>query len=247
MSGKGGIGKSTIAVNLAMALLISGKKVGLLDIDIHGPSIPTMLGIESEIVPVRNGEMIPIEVNRLKVISIGFFLNAPENAVIWRGPIKYKAIQQFLKDVDWGDLDYLIIDSPPGTGDEPLTLCQLIRELDGALIVTTPQKVAAMDVLKSITFCKTLKVPVLGVIENMSGFACPKCGEVTQILRSGGGMRISKEMNVPFPGAIPIDPQIAVACDSGQAFLTEYQSSPAAKIMSELIKPIPALDESEIT
>jgi len=201
-----------------------------------------MLGIESKTVPARDGEMIPLTVDGLKVMSIGFFLNAPEDAVIWRGPIKYKAIQQFLKDVDWGDLDFLIIDSPPGTGDEPLTICQLIGNLDGAIVITTPQKVAGVDVRKSISFCRVLKVPVLGVVENMSGFACPKCGAITQILRTGGGIAISKDMGVPFLGSIPIDPQIAEDCDMGCAFIINRQSSPTAMIIKAIIRPILALD-----
>ena len=176
LSGKGGVGKSTVAVNLAVALVAMGKRVGLLDADIHGPSVPTMLGLEQASVEGTEGELVPVDVGGLKVMSLGFFLRSPDDAVIWRGPMKYGAIRQLLKDVAWGDLDYLIIDSPPGTGDEPLAVCELIGALDGAVVVTTPQKVAAVDVRKSITFCRRLQVPVLGVIENMSGFACPKCG-----------------------------------------------------------------------
>jgi predicted Fe-Mo cluster-binding NifX family protein len=166
--------------------------------------------------------------------------------VIWRGPLKMGVIKQFLKDVVWGDLDYLIIDSPPGTGDEPLSVCQLIGALDGAVIVTTPQRVAVVDVRKAITFCRQLHVPVLGVVENMSGFACPKCGEVTQILPSGGGKRIAEDMGVPFLGSIPMDPKIAEACDSGRAFVHHYSMTPTAEIMRNLIGPIAALDETQI-
>ena len=161
--------------------------------------------------------------------------------MIWRGPLKMRAIKQFLKDVAWGDLDFLVIDSPPGTGDEPLSVCQLIGRLDGAVIVTTPQKVAAVDVRKSISFCHQLDVPVLGVVENMSGFACPKCGEVTPIFRSGGGRHIATDMRVPFLGAIPIDPQIAESCDSGQAFVRRYAASPTAALMHTIIQPIAGL------
>jgi Mrp family chromosome partitioning ATPase len=209
MSGKGGVGKSTVAVNLAVALRLAGKRVGLLDVDIHGPSIPTMLGLENRSPEGDQGQLLPIDIDGLKVMSLGFFLRNPDEAVIWRGPLKMGAIKQFLKDVAWGDLDFLIVDSPPGTGDEPLSVCQLIGRVDGALIVTTPQKVAAVDVRKSLTFCRELKVPVIGVVENMSGFACPQCGALTPILRTGGGQRIALDMNVPFLGSIPIDPQIA--------------------------------------
>jgi Mrp family chromosome partitioning ATPase/NifU-like protein involved in Fe-S cluster formation len=245
LSGKGGVGKSTVAVNLAMALMLSGKRVGLLDVDIHGPSIPTMLGLERETIQMGEEGLIPIELGGMKVISLGFLLRNQDDAVIWRGPVKMGVIKQFIKDVLWGDLDYLIIDSPPGTGDEPLSVCQLIGSLDGAVVVTTPQKVAAVDVRKSITFCRQLKVPVLGVVENMSGFACPKCGEITPILRSGGGRRIAEDMSVPFLGSIPMDPQIAEACDSGHVFVHHYAQSPTAKIMLDILMPILALDKKD--
>ena len=244
LSGKGGVGKSTVAVNLATSLMMSGKRVGLLDIDIHGPSIPTMLGLEKAMVQGQKDGLAPIEMGGMKVMSLGFLLRHPDEAVIWRGPKKMGAIRQFLQDVVWGDLDYLIIDSPPGTGDEPLSVCQLIGKLDGAVIVTTPQRVAAVDVRKSITFCRHLHVPVLGVVENMSGFVCPKCGEVTQIFGSGGGKTISDDMKVPFLGSVPMDPKIAEACDNGQAFIRNYAESPTSELMRHIIKPIAALDES---
>lgn len=244
MSGKGGVGKSTVAVNLAASLMLSGKRVGLMDVDIHGPSIPTMLGLENQSpLPAANGSVIPILMGDMKVMSIGFFLRNQDDAVIWRGPMKNTAIKQFLKDVEWGDLDYLIIDSPPGTGDEPLSVVQIMGpgNLDGAVIVTTPQKVAAVDVRKSISFCRIIQLPVLGVVENMSGFACPNCGTVTPILRSGGGKKIAEDMKVPFLGAIPMDPKIAEAADSGEAFVQHYAESPTAQIMRKIIKPLEAL------
>jgi Mrp family chromosome partitioning ATPase len=241
LSGKGGVGKSTVAVNLAAALMMSGRRVGLLDVDIHGPSIPTMLGLEHHVIGGSDGEIAPADVDGLKVISIGLFLSSQDDAVIWRGPLKMGAIKQFLKDVAWGDLDFLVIDSPPGTGDEPLSVCQLIGRLDGAVVVTTPQRVAAVDVRKSISFCRELQVPVLGVLENMSGFACPKCGEVTSIFRSGGGRHTARDMGVPFLGSIPLDPQIAEACDSGQAFIRRYAASPTAAVMHTIIQPIATL------
>jgi ATP-binding protein involved in chromosome partitioning len=241
LSGKGGVGKSTVAVNLAVSLMMAGKKVGLLDTDIHGPSIPTMLGLENEKVRAGFGEFIPVDFSGMKVISMGFFLGDSDNAVIWRGPMKMGVIKQWLKDTAWGELDFLVVDSPPGTGDEPLSVFQLLGKVDGAVVVTTPQKVAAIDVRKSISFCKQLGVPVLGVVENMSGFACPKCGEVTHILNAGGGKRIAQDMDVPFLGSIPIDPQIVESGDEGRAFMSQYADSPTAKIMREIIKPIEAL------
>lgn len=241
LSGKGGVGKSTVAVNLAVALRLNGNRVGLLDVDIHGPSIPTMMGLENCTPTGDQGQLVPVDAEGLKVMSLGFFLRHPDEAVIWRGPLKMGAIKQFLKDVAWGDLDFLIIDSPPGTGDEPLSVCQLIGRLDGAVVVTTPQKVAAVDVRKSITFCRELKVPVIGVVENMSGFACPHCGALTPILRSGGGQRIALDMGVPFLGAIPIDPQIALSCDEGRPFIQYAANSPAMVKLREIIRPIEAM------
>ena len=242
LSGKGGVGKSTVAVNLAVALATSGRSVGLLDVDIHGPSVPTMLGLEEARVHEERGEIVPVQLGGLKVLSLGFLLRNQDDAVIWRGPMKMGVIKQFLSEVSWGDLDYLVIDSPPGTGDEPLSVCQLIGNLDGAVIVTTPQKVAAVDVRKSISFCRQLEVPVLGVVENMSGFVCPKCGEVTPILLAGGGRRIAEDMRVPFLGSIPIDPKVAQSCDEGRPFIQHYSESPTAGIMREIIRPIMALD-----
>jgi Mrp family chromosome partitioning ATPase len=200
-----------------------------------------MLGLETYRGGSGGGDIAPADVDGLKVMSIGLFLPSPDEAVIWRGPMKMTAIKQFLKDVAWGDLDFLVVDSPPGTGDEPLSVCQLIGRLDGAVVVTTPQRVAAVDVRKSITFCRQLHLPVFGVVENMSGFACPKCGEVTAIFRSGGGRHIAADMGVPFLGSIPVDPLVAEACDSGQAFVRRYASSPTAVIMRTIIQPLVAL------
>lgn len=240
LSGKGGVGKSTVAVNLATSLMLSGFRVGLLDVDIHGPSVPTMLGLEKESLRGGPDGLLPVELGNMKIMSIGFILQNPDDALIWRGPMKMGVIKQFLTDVDWGDLDYLIVDAPPGTGDEPLSLCQLIQPLDGAVIVTTPQRVAAVDVRKSISFCRQVKVPVLGVIENMSGFVCPKCGEITQIFPAGGGKKIAADMKVPFLGTIPMDPGIAQSGDTGQAFIHHFASSPTAKIMRDILDQITA-------
>jgi len=238
LSGKGGVGKSTVAVNLATALALNGLRVGLLDVDIHGPSVPTMLGLEHETLKGNEGELSPVEFGGLKVMSIGFLLQNPDDAIIWRGPMKMGVIKQFLADVNWGDLDYLIVDAPPGTGDEPLSLCQLIQPLTGAVIVTTPQRVAAVDVRKSVSFCKRLEVPVLGVVENMSGFVCPKCGELTQILPEGGGRKIATDMKVPFLGAIPMDPAIAQSGDSGKVFIYHSSKTPTGEIMQKIIEEI---------
>jgi len=245
LSGKGGVGKSTVAVNLAMGLHLAGKKVGLLDVDIHGPSIPTMLGLEGCQVMESNGELLPADLNGMKVISLGFFLKEQDEAVIWRGPMKTGVITQFIRDVAWGDLDYLIVDSPPGTGDEPLSVCQTLENADGAVIVTTPQKVAAVDVRKSISFCRQLSLPILGVIENMNGFVCPRCGVTTAVFQSGGGKLMADDMGVPFLGSVPIDPQISEAGDSGIAFLQRYADSSTAKLFQSLLLPVMNLEDKE--
>ena len=236
LSGKGGVGKSTVAVNLALSLSLAGKRTGLLDIDIHGPSVPKIFNLEGQRVQAVADTILPVEVQKnLKVMSIGFFLSSQDDAVIWRGPRKYHMIKQFLKDVEWGELDFLIIDSPPGTGDEPLAIIQLLEGADGAVVVTTPQEVALADVRRGITFCRSLDLPVLGVLENMSGFICPKCGERTDIFKSGGGENMALAMNVPFLGRIPIDPQIVEACDSGQPYVDKYRQSQAAQAFSEAV------------
>jgi len=243
LSGKGGVGKSTVAVNLAVSLALAGRKVGLLDIDIHGPSIPKILNLEGKTVQAAGDVILPIAMaENLKVMSIGFLLRGSSDAVIWRGPMKYQTIKQFLKDVDWGSLDFLVVDSPPGTGDEPLSIVQLLENADGAIIVTTPQEVALSDVRKCITFCRQLNLPVLGVLENMSGFVCPNCGQKIDIFSSGGGEQMSRQMNVPFLGRVPIDPQIVQACDSGRPFVYHYNQTETAKAFEKILNPILELD-----
>lgn len=239
MSGKGGVGKSSTAVNLALALAQEGKSVGLLDIDIHGPSIPKMLGIEDRRLMSGLGGLEPVQyLHNVKAISIGFLLESSSDALIWRGPMKISVIQQFLKDVHWGDLDYLIIDCPPGTGDEPLSAVQYLTgaggPVTGAVIVTTPQEVALLDVQKSITFCRRLDLPVLGVVENMSGLVCPRCGEAIPLFKQGGGRQMAKQMKANFLGQIPIDPAMVVACDDGRPCIVSDSKGPTAEVFRQI-------------
>ena len=244
LSGKGGVGKSTVSTNLAFALSQAGKRVGLLDVDIHGPSIPKMLNLEGSRITGTNDALLPVELFKdFKEMSIGFLLENQEDAVIFRGPMKYHTIRQFLKDVEWGDLDYLIIDSPPGTGDEPLTVAQSIEGADGAIIVTTPQQVAISDVRKSITFCRKLNMPVIGVLENMSGFICPYCGKQVDIFSIGGGKQLAEEMGVPFLGRIPLDPQVVTSGDKGIPYAQGFPDSRTTRAFREAIEPIIRLPE----
>jgi len=239
LSGKGGVGKSTIAVNLAFELASRGKQVGLMDIDVHGPSIPKMLNLEKSSVQADKNTIIPVQFSpNLKVISIGFFLRSTDDAVIWRGPLKISLIRQFLADVDWGKLDYLIIDSPPGTGDEPLTIGQLIEDLTGVIIVTTPQDVAVVDVRKSITFCRQIGKPVFGVIENMSGLTCPHCGKKIDVFKSHGGEKMAKDMGIPFLGAIPIDEGIVKSGDEGVPYSGAQSNSEAEKAIKKIAEKL---------
>jgi ATP-binding protein involved in chromosome partitioning len=244
MSGKGGVGKSTVAANLSFELSQRGYKVGLMDVDIHGPNIPKMLGVETSRVGGTEDMLIPVQYSpNLKLISIGFFLRKESDAVIWRGPLKMRLISQFLKDVDWGELDYLIIDAPPGTGDEPLSVCQLIEDADGALIVTTPQDVSIIDIVKSITFCHQVNMPVIGVVENMSGFVCPHCGKTTNIFKSGGGKKVAQEAKVPFLGSIPFEPSVVEAGDEGIPLRQKKPGSEAAKAFGKIVDLI--IEQSE--
>lgn len=239
MSGKGGVGKSTVAANLAFSLSMNGAEVGLLDVDIHGPNIPKMLGIEDERVTGDEKGILPILVPpHLKVMSMGFLLSTKDTPVIWRGPVKMGAIRQFLGEVHWGDLDYLIIDLPPGTGDEPLSIAQLIPNSSGAIIVTTPQDVALLDSRKAVTFARTLNMPVIGIIENMSGFTCPHCGKTIDLFKTGGGQKAALELQVPFLGKVPMDPKIVETGDSGKPFVLEYSKSESAKVFEEIVKNI---------
>ncbi|MGA2479480.1 MAG: Mrp/NBP35 family ATP-binding protein [Spirochaetia bacterium] len=238
LSGKGGVGKSTVAVNAALSLMLEGKRVGLLDVDMHGPSVPKMLGLEGQTIVTEGETMLPVEMGSMRVMSMGFLLRNPEDALIWRGPMKMAVIKQFLMDVEWGDLDYLVVDAPPGTGDEPLSICQLIENADGAIIVTTPQEVALAAVRKSITFCRKLDLSVLGVVENMSGFTCPHCGQHADVFGTGGGERLAKEMHVPFLGRVPLDGTVATSGDSGKPYVQKYPGTETARAFARIVRPV---------
>ncbi|MFP4347059.1 MAG: P-loop NTPase [Thermodesulfobacteriota bacterium] len=226
MSGKGGVGKSSVSVNLAVALANKGRKVGIMDVDIHGPDIPRMLGIHQEMMGVTpERRLVPLQYSKnLSAVSIESLTPDKDAAVIWRGPVKHSVIRQFISDVEWGDLDFLIIDAPPGTGDEPLSVTQVIQAAR-AIIVTTPQEVSLADVRKSINFCKTVKMEVFGLVENMSGFACPHCNETIDIFGTGGGERTAKDFGIPFLGRIPFDPQVVVCGDSGTCYQETYKNT----------------------
>ena len=239
LSGKGGVGKSTVAANLAVSLAQAGKKVGLLDIDVHGPSLPKLLGLEGHQITGAEDGMLPVKMNdNLAVMSIGFLVGDEKTPVIWRGPMKHGVIRQFLKDVAWGELDYLVVDSPPGTGDEPMSAAQLVGAPAGAVIVTTPQDVAIADVRRCISFCNSLSLPVIGIVENMSGYVCPKCGERIDLFKTGGGKILAEETKVPFLGNIPIDPQIVTSGDAGQPFVDTKRQTSAGQAFAGIVQSI---------
>jgi len=240
ISGKGGVGKSMVAVNLAYGLLFQGKAVGILDIDIHGPSLAKMVGIEDRRLSFSDNDVIePIAItSSLKIVTIASLLEDADTPVIWRGPLKMKLISQFLGDVNWGELDYLVIDSPPGTGDEPLSITQLVPRLSGAIIVTTPQEIALLDSRKSVNFAKSLKLPVIGIIENMSGLICPHCGKEIDLFKTGGGEKAAAELKVAFLGRIPIEPAIVDSTDEGRPFIRAYGKTPTARLMDEIVGKI---------
>jgi ATP-binding protein involved in chromosome partitioning len=238
MSGKGGVGKSTVASKLAIALSLKGYEVGLLDVDIHGPSIPKMLGLGGRKITGGDEGLLPVfALPNLIVMSIGFLLREDDAPVIWRGPLKMGAIRQFLVEVKWGDLDYLIVDLPPGTGDEPLSIAQLMPESD-TIIVTTPQDVALFSVRKSINFAKTLKMKIVGIVENMSGLACPHCGQKINLFKTGGGEKTAIDFSIPFLGQIPIDPKIVEEGDKGIPFMLSQDDSPAVKAFNRIVEKI---------
>ena len=248
LSGKGGVGKSTVSTNLALTLAQQGHKVGLLDSDMHGPTIPTMLGLENTHIMQSSDGLKPVQATEnLKVLSMGFLIKNQDEAIIWRGPMKMGAIRQLIGDFNWGPLDYLIIDLPPGTGDEPLSIAQIIPKITGAIIVTTPQDVALVSVRKSITFVNKLKIPVVGIIENMSGFTCPHCGKKVDIFKTGGGKKAAEDFNLSFLGDIPLDPTIVETGDSGTTTMMKDSTLTTSfeKIAENVKKSIKEQEEKE--
>jgi len=238
MSGKGGVGKSSVAAYLSMDLARMGFQVGLLDVDLHGPSIPRMLGLQGLFDIGADKLLIPHAFNdHLRVISIECLLEDRDSAVIWRGPVKHGVIRQFITDVQWGDLDFLLIDSPPGTGDEPLSVAQTVPDAN-AVIVTTPQEIALADVRKSINFCRQVNMPILGLVENMNGFVCPHCNTETPILGSGGGARTAKQMNIDLLGSLPFDPRVVQAADIGKSLFENPDGSPFLSALQSLTAEI---------
>lgn len=245
MSGKGGVGKSTVSTNLAASLALNGYEVGILDADLHGPDVPRMLGIESLHLKGRQGSVEPVQVfHGLKAVSMALFARERDKAIIWRGPAKHTAIKQFLGQVNWGDLDFLIIDLPPGTGDEPLSVVKITKDVDGAIIVTTPQDVALLDSRKAVSFSRLIEVPVLGIVENMSGMVCPHCKENIDLFKIGGGEKAATELGVPFLGRIPIDPRVVLSCDAGEPLVTGAAESEAKEAFDEITRRVLAAVES---
>jgi len=239
LSGKGGVGKSTVAANLAISLSLQGFTTGLLDTDFHGPSIPKLLGMEGTRVYSDDGKTLhPAEMGALRVISVDFLLGSRTDPVIWRGPMKMNVIKQLFEDVEWGELDFMVVDCPPGTGDEPLSVVQLVPDPTGAVIVTTPQEMSLSDVRRSIQFCRALKLPVLGVIENMSGFVCPHCGHRTDLFGSGGGEEMAKQMGVHFLGRIPIEPAIVSSGEEGKPFVYHQGKTDFARVFEGIVSDL---------
>lgn len=246
LSGKGGVGKSTVAANIAVALSLAGKQVGLLDVDVHGPSIPRLLSLTDAKPHIEKEFIEPVPWSRnLWVMSLGFLLESRDDAVIWRGPMKLGLIRQFLRDVTWGELDYLVVDCPPGTGDEPLAALQTLGPEALAVIVTTPQALSLDDVRRSVTFCRQVGNPVLGIVENMSGFACPSCKAVHNIFGAGGGELLARETGVPFLGRIPLDPEVARSADLGYPILKVAAEGATGQALQRIIAPMLALDDRQ--
>ena len=238
MSGKGGVGKTSVAANLAMALSKQGARVGLMDVDLHGPDIPRILGFKGVLEASVDGRIKPKPYSEnLEVVSVGSMAGDPDKAVIWRGPLKLQVIRQFISGVQWGKLDYLIIDSPPGTGDEPLTIAQTIPDAK-AIIVTMPQEMSLDDVRRSINFCKTVNMQVFGLIENMSGFVCPHCGKAIDLFGSGGGSRTATAMDIPFLGRIPLDAKMVKCADAGESYMEKYPNSEVTKAFNQVVAKI---------
>ncbi len=242
MSGKGGVGKTSVSVNLSIALAKKGYQVGIMDVDLHGPDVPRMLGLQGEVTASKDvPKLTPMSYSdNLKAISMECFMPNKDDAVIWRGPLKHSAINQFITDIDWGELDFLIVDSPPGTGDEPLSVAQTIPDAK-AIIVTTPQEVALSDVRKSINFCKKINTDIVGMVENMSGYVCPHCGETAELFGTGGGETTSNQFNINFLGKIPFDPKIVKAGDTGVSYQDKNKDAVAAKAFGEIADKVEKL------
>lgn len=236
MSNKGGVGKSTVTTNLGVALALKGFKVGIADADIHGPNIPMMLGVEGKRLKGSGGGVLPLEVMpNLKVASLSFLIEDPSMPVIWRDAAKWDFLCELMGSVCWGSLDFLLVDLPPGTGNEAISIIELIGKVDGSVIVTTPQEVVLLDVKKAVFFSRDSNVPIIGIVENMSGLKCPHCHENIDVFKTGGGVKICMELGVTFLGKIPLDPGITEKCDSGEAFVVAYPSSVAAKAFDEIV------------
>jgi Mrp family chromosome partitioning ATPase len=237
LSGKGGVGKTTVAINLATSLAWKGQTVGILDADIHGPDVPKMLGLEgARMVGGDKGLEPVIGPLNILTVSMEFLLQSADTPVIWRGPLKMRVISEFLSKVNWGTLDYLIIDLPPGTGDESLSIMQLLPDLDGVIIVTTPQEVALLDSRKAASMVRQMNIPILGLIENMSGFHCPHCGEVTNIFGKGGGKNAAKELNLFFLGDLPFDHRVMLLSDEGKPFIVTESKTPVAQAFQKAVE-----------
>ncbi|CAI8049951.1 Cytosolic Fe-S cluster assembly factor NUBP2 [Geodia barretti] len=243
LSGKGGVGKSTVTTQLALGLVEAGKKVGVLDVDLCGPSIPRMLGLSGADVHQSSSGWIPVFADhdqRLSVMSIAFLLAQEDDAVIWRGPKKNAMIKQFVTDVVWGSLDYLLVDTPPGTSDEHISTLEALRTTnpDGAVLVSTPQAVALSDVRREVTFCRKTKLPILGLVENMSGFVCPHCSECSNLFSTGGGESLAQETNIPFLGRVPLDPRLAACLETGLNFSETHRDTSASTALSNLVQSL---------
>jgi Mrp family chromosome partitioning ATPase len=241
MSGKGGVGKTSTSVNLSLALADLGHQVGIMDVDLHGPDVPRMLGLSGMLDLGPNRKLNPIRYSKnLGAVSIESLTPTKDEAIIWRGPVKYSAIQQFIGDVEWGDLDFLLIDAPPGTGDEPLTVAQTIPDAK-AIIVTTPQEVSLADVRKSINFCKIVKMEIFGLIENMSGFSCPHCQSVIELFGSGGGEKTAIATGIPFLGRIPFDQKMVECGDAGVSYQRQHKDSPVSEALGAVARKMALL------